>query len=263
MQHDDTAIDVRGGDQIHLVRDVLDEQLVDHRQQPMGRVDGVVLCLPDGQAPQVVCVQSGITIAAGRVGRWAGRCARWVARRWGLSRGRPVRIGWNHLVRLGLEAKLDLYADQTAALAWEHWLFTHIVRHVPSLKPAEKREGQAKHGPVPPAPHMPRVRGRRVRLERLLGRKVIDVNGKNAGKIEEVRAHVRDGVCVVESFELGRQGLLERLSISDLSLAMVRVLGARRGTGAKGHRVPWQQMDVSDPKHPRLRCAKEELLGEN
>jgi hypothetical protein len=249
MQSD--SIDVRGGDMIHLVRDVLDKMMVDRRHDPMGRVDGIVLKVPESGAPRVTCIESGIVVAGSRVSRRIGRWARWAARRWGLSRGRPVRIGWDDVVRVGVEAKLDLDAEKTRALAWEHWLLGHIVRYVPSLKKAAGDDGSASLGqPAKPQAVGQKVRGRRIRLQRLLGRKVVDKDG---------RAGVRDGVCVVESFELGRQGLLERLSIGDVSLAMVRVLGARRGAKASGHRVPWQQLDLSDAEHPRLRCAVTEL----
>jgi sporulation protein YlmC with PRC-barrel domain len=268
-QMESDTIDVRGGEMIHLVRDVLDKMMVDLRHDPMGRVDGIVLKILEGEPPRVMCIESGIVVAASRVGRWMGRWARWAARRWGLSGGRPVRIGWDCVVRGGVEVKLDLDAEKTRALAWEHWLLAHIVRFVPSLKKAQDESSQSAGGgggssrwpAKPQAADVQKVRGRRIRLQRLLGRKVVDTDGRVAGRIEEVRAHVRDGVCVVESFEVGRKGLLERLSIGDVSLAMVRVLGARRGAGARGHRVPWQQLDLSDPEHPRLRCGVTELLS--
>jgi len=98
---------------------------------------------------------------------------------------------------------------------------------------------------------------RRVRLHRLLNHKVVDSAGKPAGRVEEVRAVVRDGQCLVEEYLLGRGGLLQRLSIADLSLAAVRLLGGRSSHGGK--HVPWHQMDLTDPDHPRLRCTMEEL----
>src|SRR3569833_3022295 len=89
------TIDVPGGDTVYLVRDLLDEQLVDRQGNPMGRVDGIVLSIAEGRAPRVTCVESGMVVAASRVNRLAGRWVRAAARRWGLSRGRAVRIGWN------------------------------------------------------------------------------------------------------------------------------------------------------------------------
>jgi hypothetical protein len=267
------AIDVRGGGgPICIVRDLLDKLLVDRRYDPMGRADGIILTVAQGQAPRVTCIESGMTVAAARVSRRLGRWARTVARRWGLSRGRAVRIGWDRVLHVGIETRLDLEADQTRALAWEHWLLVHIVRYIPSLKSPARKEGEtdeqrnwtrpasepAKRGGILDNGDEP-VRGRRVRLQRLLGREVADSAGRAAGRIEEVRGHVRDGACVVESYELGREGLLERLSISDVSLALVRWLGARRGGTKGGHRVPWAQLNLDDVDHPRLRCTLSEL----
>ncbi|MDB5323802.1 MAG: hypothetical protein JWN40_5433 [Phycisphaerales bacterium] len=253
------TLDVRGGDTIYLVRDVLDKQLVDRRHDPMGRVDGIVLSIAEGEAPRVTCIESGIVVAASRVSRRVGRWVRAAARRWGLSRGRPVRIGWERVVRVNVEATLNIEAEQTRSLVWEHWLLEHVVQYVPSLKSSKREKEGASAASIAPPQEGRILRGRRVRLQRLLGRKVVDANGRSAGRLEEVRAHVREGACVVESFELGRAGLLERLSISDVSLALVRGLGARRGAAGGGHRVPWAQLDLSDPDHPRLRCTLSEL----
>jgi hypothetical protein len=62
---------------------------------------------------------------------------------------------------------------------------------------------------------------------------------------------------VVEEFLLGRGGLLERLSVADLSLVPLRLLGARHA--GDGLRISWQQMDLSDPARPRLRCRCDDL----
>jgi hypothetical protein len=45
--------------------------------------------------------------------------------------------------------------------------------------------------------------------------------------------------------------------VAGLSAWLVRLLGGRKD-GAS-HRVRWDQMDLSDPEHPRLTCAADEL----
>ena len=97
---------------------------------------------------------------------------------------------------------------------------------------------------------------KRLHLEQILGRKVIDIDGKSAGRIEEFRAEDRDGETVITHYLLGRQGLWERLSIPGLAHSALRPLGAR---GEATHKVPWDKMDLSDPKHPKLRCRKDEV----
>jgi hypothetical protein len=40
-----------------LFRDILDKQIIDHRQEPMGKVDGLVLELTDEGPPRVGCTR--------------------------------------------------------------------------------------------------------------------------------------------------------------------------------------------------------------
>ena len=71
------AVDVRGaGGPLHLVRDLLDDQLVDNRHDPMGRVDGVVLALGEGRQPRIAFIESGITVSSGRLSRRLGHWVR-------------------------------------------------------------------------------------------------------------------------------------------------------------------------------------------
>ena len=101
------------------------------------------------------------------------------------------------------------------------------------------------------------MKGKRIHLEMLLGRKVIDIDGKNAGRIEEFRTEERDGELLITHYLLGRAGLGERLSISGLAYSALIPLGARKGVAT--HKVPWDKLDLSDPKQPRLRGRKDEV----
>jgi sporulation protein YlmC with PRC-barrel domain len=97
-----------------------------------------------------------------------------------------------------------------------------------------------------------------VKLELLLGRRVVDVNGVRVGHIEEVLAD-RDGEeLLVTHFLVGRYGLFERLSIYHVGIGLLRYLGSR-AQSAHPHRIPWDTMDLSDPEHPRLTCTIDEL----
>ena len=77
-----------------------------------------------------------------------------------------------------------------------------------------------------------------VRVQELVGRRVRDAEGNVVGRIQEIHATWRGEECYVEEFELGAAALLERLGIS------------RRGEPRK---IPWQELDLSDPQNPRLR----------
>ena len=91
-----------------------------------------------------------------------------------------------------------------------------------------------------------------VRLEDLIGREVHAANNRRVGRIEEVRAETTAGGCVVTAFVIGVSGLFERLG-----LGARLIVGARAG----GHVARWDQMDLSDLEHPRLKCGLEELAA--
>ena len=98
---------------------------------------------------------------------------------------------------------------------------------------------------------------RTIHLERLVGKKVHDPAGKYAGRIEEIVADERGGYCEVREYLLGRGGFFERMSLTDLSISLIALAGGRNNSAS--HRVPWRQMDLSDPEHPRLKCPASEL----
>ncbi|HSS51227.1 MAG TPA: hypothetical protein VLX28_19980 [Thermoanaerobaculia bacterium] len=95
------------------------------------------------------------------------------------------------------------------------------------------------------------MKSAKVHLELLLGREVHDSEGKRVGRLLSVTAE-RDGdECVVREFLLGPAALLHRLGITTL-----HIVGFKR---KKPLAVPWDQLDLSDPKKPRLRCRADEL----
>ena len=92
----------------------------------------------------------------------------------------------------------------------------------------------------------------KVHLELLLGKLVRDSEGARAGRILSVRAERQGDECLVRDYRLGPAALMSRLGIS-----VLRLVGwpARK----EPLRVPWEQLDLSDPEQPRLRCTLEEL----
>ncbi|MFL6229270.1 MAG: PRC-barrel domain-containing protein [Pyrinomonadaceae bacterium] len=98
---------------------------------------------------------------------------------------------------------------------------------------------------------------REVRVEQLLGRRVYAVNGRRVGHLEEVRAAMHHGECLVEEYLVGSYAVFERLAALSIGRALLGRLGAYREGG--GYRVPWDKLDLSDPTRPRLLCSVEEL----
>ena len=94
-----------------------------------------------------------------------------------------------------------------------------------------------------------------VHVELLLGTKVRDVDGNVVGRIEELRVDRDD--ARLESYLIGASALIERLSAWTLVRPIARALHARKLYHL--YEVDWQDMDLSDPKRPKLRVAKKDL----
>jgi sporulation protein YlmC with PRC-barrel domain len=92
-----------------------------------------------------------------------------------------------------------------------------------------------------------------LRLELLLGRRILDRAGKPIGRIEEICAEPQGDDTVVTEVLVGESALLERLAVRQ-TLGLVG-LAWRRG----GYRVRWDQLDLADPARPRLCCEVGEL----
>ena len=96
-----------------------------------------------------------------------------------------------------------------------------------------------------------------INVELLIGRTVRDVDGDKIGRIEEFKIELDDKSCVLDSYLVGSSALIERLSAWTLVRPIARALSGRRFYSL--YQVPWQDMDLSDPQHPRLRTAKRDL----
>jgi hypothetical protein len=75
-------------------------------------------------------------------------------------------------------------------------------------------------------------------------------NNRPVGRIEEFRAEARGTRYVVSEYAIGVGGLLERLGVGVKAL-----FGGRGG----GYLARWDQIDISDPDHPRLTCPVADL----
>jgi hypothetical protein len=102
---------------------------------------------------------------------------------------------------------------------------------------------------------------REIRLGDLVGRKVHDVDGRAIGRIEEMRAeielHEHGNDYVVLEFHVGAYGALEAIAGGRFARQVLRTMG--RLVRYRSHRVPWEVMDLSDPRNPRVLCRASEL----
>ncbi|HJQ38981.1 MAG TPA: hypothetical protein VKB93_17735 [Thermoanaerobaculia bacterium] len=86
-----------------------------------------------------------------------------------------------------------------------------------------------------------------VHLELIVGKEVRDNAGRRAGRIIQVHGE-----------EKGKEFLITHYVLVEGYIGfLLHELGA---TGRRTkRRVPWEQMDLRDPLHPRLLCGVEEL----
>ena len=116
---------------MNIVRDVLDKKILDCEDHEVGRVDGVLFEFESGSQPRMTHLEIGGEILAERVARWLVPITRWLAAAWGPKRDAIVGIGWSHVVRAEKDIHLDIRADETEALAWEHWLAENFIKRIP------------------------------------------------------------------------------------------------------------------------------------
>ena len=111
-----------------LIRDCLDEHLIDRKKRPMGRVDGIILEIESGRPPRVAYVELGSITLIDRLSSQLGSLMLRIMKRRSSDR---YRIPWSKL-RVGLnEVTADVDAEKTPALAWELWLRRKIIGRIP------------------------------------------------------------------------------------------------------------------------------------
>jgi hypothetical protein len=106
---------------VDIVRDVLDELVVDRNGREMGRVDGIELAQASGP-PRVAALLIGPSVLGSRLHPAIGRLVTALERRLGLDRCRPVRIDVADVDRIEGKVHLRLTISETAAAAAEEWL---------------------------------------------------------------------------------------------------------------------------------------------
>lgn len=94
-------------------------------------------------------------------------------------------------------------------------------------------------------------------LYEILGRKVCDANGEYAGCLEEIEVERGDEACAVKSYLVEHRGLMSRITAWALADSLQKAIPVKEES--LPYRVPWDQMDLADPEHPRITVAKSEL----
>jgi hypothetical protein len=91
-----------------LIRDVLDNQLVDRNKRRLGKVDGIIAELQPGQPPIVKCIEVGLVAKARRfypgLAKWLGRWSQ------------PSRIPWTAIIDIGTDVEVAPGGGETTLL---------------------------------------------------------------------------------------------------------------------------------------------------
>lgn len=106
---------------MNLIRDVLDNQLVDRHQRRLGKVDGIVAEFRPGQPPRLKWIETGWVARARRI---HPRLAAWV----GGWASPPYRIPWTSIRDVGVDVEVALEARETPLLRTENRLRRWLMR---------------------------------------------------------------------------------------------------------------------------------------
>lgn len=114
-----------------LVRDLLDNQLVDRDKRKLGKIDGIAIHAAHGKQPRVTHLESGALILARRLGpRWE-RVAAFMTRHFGVRKNPVFRVPWSKVTNTGIDIHIDIDGVNSDAFAWEHWLDDHLIGRLP------------------------------------------------------------------------------------------------------------------------------------
>jgi sporulation protein YlmC with PRC-barrel domain len=126
---------------VKISYDVLDKQLLDSEDEPMGRVDGLIMEVGEATQPRITHIAVGGTALWGRVHPVFARLSQRLARVWGPRRSKQVRIPWSRVKTAGRDIKLDVEGKETGAIDWEIWISRKIIKRIPGSGTDEEDDG--------------------------------------------------------------------------------------------------------------------------
>ncbi|WP_017963270.1 hypothetical protein [Rhizobium leguminosarum] len=115
-----------------LIRDVLDKQMVDKEQNRIGKADGIVLSLSDGNAPEVAFIEMGSLTLSRRLGRLPYRWMLWIRRAAGAEGAAEIfRVPWAKVRDVGVDIEVDVDRRVTPLGRCQEWLEQHVINRIP------------------------------------------------------------------------------------------------------------------------------------
>lgn len=93
-------------------------------------------------------------------------------------------------------------------------------------------------------------------VERLLGKRVVDSEGRNLGRIHEISAERGEDSCTVEAYYVGGRAMIVRIA----RWAVPHQLSSKLEEKLfRPYWIAWDKMDLSDPSRPRAMVSRKEL----
>lgn len=123
---------------IHASLDLLDRQILDRNDEPVGKVDDVELSDPSEGAPRLIALLLGPQAYGQRLG---GRLGTWIASTAVRLAGTdaPIRIPIETVADIGVSIKLKVSVEEVErAQRLDHWLRDHLIDRIPGARRASE-----------------------------------------------------------------------------------------------------------------------------
>lgn len=125
---------------MELLRDVLDQQVLDKHDRKTGKVDGIAMEIRKGKPPRVAYLEMGTDVLARRL---SPRLERWL-QRWRERRGRkvvPFQVPWSKVMKVHLTVDVDIDASRHEGYHVERWLAEYLIGPIPGSEISHEEEG--------------------------------------------------------------------------------------------------------------------------
>lgn len=116
---------------MNLIRDVLDQQIIDCNQKKAGKVDGIALEIRDNEPPRVAYLDVGSEPRARRLSRRLERLVRRLRERIHTEPSKPFQIPWADVDKVHISVNLKVDAREYSCFRVENWLREHIISRIP------------------------------------------------------------------------------------------------------------------------------------
>jgi sporulation protein YlmC with PRC-barrel domain len=113
---------------MYLVREVLDKQIVDKDGSKAGKVDDLLLEIPDDGPPEVIAILTGPNSAVSQLPRWIQHLTNWIRTSLlQIDRTEPAEVDWSHVTRIDVVVHIDLDRRKAGLVRsqeriWERWI---------------------------------------------------------------------------------------------------------------------------------------------